>query len=154
MSIDLSNYGIFNERVQDGLSKTDTVCFDVQGENLLKAMKILKEQEGFLMLLDHVAVDWIKEDQFELFYELYSLKINKRLRVSTRVSRTKPVVKSLSSIWSCAEFQEREVFDLMGIRYEGHPDLRRLFLDDDWAGYPLQKDYKDDFMLELPDYVK
>jgi NADH:ubiquinone oxidoreductase subunit C len=54
----------------------------------------------------------------------------------------------VSDIWRTAEFHEREVYDLFGIRFENHPDLRRLFLDDDWVGYPLRKDYKDSFTLE------
>jgi NADH-quinone oxidoreductase subunit C len=59
-----------------------------------------------------------------------------------------PAVPTLSDIWKAAEFYEREVFDLFGIHFENHPDLRRIFLDDDWVGFPLRKDYKDTFTLD------
>lgn len=62
--------------------------------------------------------------------------------------KANPVIPSVSGIWKAAEYYEREVFDLFGIRFENHPDLRRVFLDDDWVGYPLRKDYKDDFTLQ------
>ncbi|MBT4762185.1 MAG: NADH-quinone oxidoreductase subunit C [Bdellovibrionaceae bacterium] len=152
--IDLASYGYFKERVQEGTQTTDTPCFEVEASQLVEAMTTLKEKEAYLMLLDHVAVDWLEKGTFELFYELYSLKSNQRLRISVSIDRSNAKAPSVSSVWKCAEFQEREVFDLMGISYEGHPDLRRLFLEDDWDGYPLRKDYKDDFMLELPDHVK
>jgi NADH:ubiquinone oxidoreductase subunit C len=59
-----------------------------------------------------------------------------------------PVVPTVSDLWKAAEFYEREVFDLFGIHFENHPDLRRIFLSDDWVGFPLRKDYKDTFTLE------
>lgn len=62
--------------------------------------------------------------------------------------KTNPTVPTVSNVWRAAEFYEREVFDLFGIKFEQHPDLRRIFLDDNWDGFPLRKDYKDPFMLE------
>jgi len=62
--------------------------------------------------------------------------------------KTNPSIPTVSDIWRTAEFFEREVYDLFGIRFENHPDLRRIFLDDDWVGFPLRKDYKDSFTLE------
>ena len=104
------------------------------------------------MLLDHLAIDWLEEETpcFELVYQLYSLTHNHYLMVSVRLPRDNPVVSTVSSIWACAEFQEREVYDLFGVLYDEHPDLRRLFLEDDWEGFPLRKDYKDDFIMEQP----
>jgi NADH-quinone oxidoreductase subunit C len=69
--------------------------------------------------------------------------------VSVFVGREKPVVPSVSSLWMIAEWQEREVYDLFGVLYDNHSDLRRLFLEDDWVGHPLRKDYQDDFMLDM-----
>lgn len=106
---------------------------------------------SFDMLCMHTAVDWLSENRFELLYVLYSTKHLHYVTVSTSIPRDKPEASSVSSIWRIAEWQEREAYDLMGILYSGHPDLRRMFLEDDWKGFPLRKDYKDDFMLGLPE---
>lgn len=106
---------------------------------------------SFDMLCTHTAVDWLSENRFELLYVLYSTKHRHYVTISTSIPRDKPEVSSVSSIWRIAEWQEREVYDMMGVLYSGHPDLRRMFLEDDWKGFPLRKDYKDDFTLELPE---
>lgn len=102
------------------------------------------------MLMTHTAIDWIKESQFEVVYQLFSTRYGDLLQVSCRVPRENPVVPTVQNLWRIAEWQEREAFDLMGILYDNHPDLRRVFLDDDWQGYPLRKDYVDADMLERP----
>lgn len=104
----------------------------------------------FSLLLDHTAIDWPEADQFELVYQLYSMSMGEFIAIHTKVSRQAPVVPTMCKKWAIAEWQEREVYDLFGIVYQDHPDLRRLFLEDDWQGFPLRKDYEDDFMLELP----
>ncbi|MEI6970959.1 MAG: NADH-quinone oxidoreductase subunit C [bacterium] len=107
-------------------------------------------QLAFDMLCTHTAVDRIGEGRFELLYVLYSTKHRHSLTVSAMIPRENPEVGSVSGVWAVAEWQEREVYDLLGVLYANHPDLRRLLLEDDWKGFPLRKDYKDDFMLELP----
>ncbi|MEK6704917.1 MAG: NADH-quinone oxidoreductase subunit C [Bdellovibrionota bacterium] len=125
----------------------------IESVNLLDIMWSLQSREdlGFDMLLSHTAVDWIDEGWFELVYLLYSTKHGHYLMVSTFIPRESPVIATVSPIWKIAEWQEREVYDMFGVLYEDHPDLRRIFLDDDWEGFPLRKDYKDDFMLERPE---
>jgi NADH-quinone oxidoreductase subunit C len=103
----------------------------------------------FDMLCSHSGVDWLEKNLFELNYILYSTKHNFYIMVSTFVPRDEPVVDSVCEVWAIAQWQEREVFDMYGVLYRNHPDLRRILLDDDWVGYPLRKDYKDEFMLEL-----
>ena len=105
---------------------------------------------SFDLLLDHTAIDWIEKSSFELLYTLYSTRTGQKLLVSVTIPRAKPVVPTVSRIWPIAEWQEREVYDLFGIEYDDHPDLRRVFLEDDWVGFPLRKDYKDPGMLESP----
>ena len=102
----------------------------------------------FDFLLAHTAVHWPESGKFELIYQFYSTTLRHYAMVTTEVPVENPVVKSAAPLWAIAEWQEREVYDLFGVLYEGHPDLRRLFLDDTWTGFPLRKDYKDDFMLE------
>ena len=96
-----------------------------------------------------VADNSIAENEFELLYRLYSLKTLAMLVVFTSIPRENPVIPTVSSVWRIAEWQEREVYDLFGILYDNHPDLRRVFLEDAWEGFPLRKDYQDDFMLTL-----
>lgn len=92
----------------------------------------------------HVSsVDWPdEEERFEVVYEFYSIRRRHRIRLKTRVPESDCVVDSLVDIWRGAEFMEREVFDMMGIRFRNHPDLRRILMPDDYTeGYPLRKDF-------------
>ena len=104
----------------------------------------------FDLLETHTAIDWLAEQRFELVYFLTSLPLGHHLTLSVSVPRDEPVVPTLCQVYPIAEFHEREVYDLMGILYDDHPDLRRLFLEDDWVGFPLRKDYDDDFVLTRP----
>lgn len=105
---------------------------------------------SFNMLCDHTAVDLMAENRFELVYQLYSTAHRHYLAVFASIPRDNPQAPSVSPVWTIAEWQEREVYDMFGIFYNGHPDLRRILLDDDWQGFPLRKDYKDAYMLETP----
>jgi NADH-quinone oxidoreductase subunit C len=81
------------------------------------------------------------EPRFELNYHLLSLEYRKRIRLKVRIPGDDPQVQSVTPIWPAANWHEREAFDLMGVRFEGHPDLTRILMPDDWEGYPLRKDY-------------
>ncbi len=118
-------------------------------EPLLRQLRD-RDALAFDMLLDHTAVDWPEEGRFEVMYRLFSLRHGHDLLVCADVPRDHPVVPTMCGIWPSAEFQEREVYDLFGIEYDQHPDLRRVFLEDDWQGHPLRKDYQDPDMLEDP----
>lgn len=92
----------------------------------------------------HVSsVDWPDdEERFEVVYEFYSIRKRHRIRLKTRVAESDCTVESLTDLWKGADFMEREVYDMMGIRFRGHPDLRRILMPDDYAeGYPLRKDF-------------
>jgi NADH-quinone oxidoreductase subunit C len=104
---------------------------------------------AFDMLLDHTAIDHCEENRFELIYLLYSTSHGHGLMVTCSIERNNPIAPTVAGIWPIAHWQEREVFDLFGIGYDGHPDLRRIFLEDDWQGHPLRKDYRDADMLEF-----
>lgn len=98
-----------------------------------------KPEMGFDYLADVTAIDW--QDRIEVVYQLTAIADNKRLALRVDLDRDKPEVDSVVSVWQGANFQEREVYDLMGVVFRGHPDLRRILLPEDWEGYPLRKDY-------------
>jgi NADH-quinone oxidoreductase subunit C len=109
-----------------------------------EACALLKENPSCPMnfLADVTAVDWYPaEPRFELVYHLLSIPNKERLRLKVKVDSSSPVVESVTSVWPGANFFEREVFDLFGIRFQGHPYLRRILMPEDWEGHPLRKDY-------------
>ena len=96
----------------------------------------------FNLLSDVTCVDRFPiEPRFELNYQLVSLERGERVRLRTRVSAQQPIIDSLVPVWPGANWMEREVFDLFGIRFEGHPDLRRILLPNEFEGYPLRRDF-------------
>jgi NADH-quinone oxidoreductase subunit C len=96
----------------------------------------------FNLLADVTAVDfWPREPRFELVYLLVSIPNRLRLRMKVRLQGADPHVATVSRIWPAANWLEREVWDLFGIAFDGHPDPRRLLMPEDWEGYPLRKDY-------------
>ena len=110
-------------------------------ETLLDVCRVARRELGFRLLMSISAVDW--KDRYELVYHLYRLDAAESLVLRCRLPRVEaPVAPSLTPEWPGADFQEREVYDLMGIVFEGHPDLRRILLDDDFPGHPLRKDFQ------------
>jgi NADH-quinone oxidoreductase subunit C len=102
----------------------------------------LKEQQRFLRLSTVTAVDrYPLEPRFEVIYHLHSITRNERLRLKCRLSGDDPAIDSVTPVWRGANWYERETFDLFGIIFRNHPDLRRIMLPEDWEGHPLRKDY-------------
>jgi NADH-quinone oxidoreductase subunit C len=96
---------------------------------------------AFAFCSDVTAVDWpARAERFDVVYCLYSVRHARRVRVKVRVADGTPV-PSATSVWPAANWLEREVFDMFGIRFDGHPDLRRILMPDDWQGHPQRKDY-------------
>lgn len=119
----------------------------VPSQKLYDVIKFLKEDNdySYTMLVDITAVDYKgireSENRFEVVYHLYSLRYREYLRVKTIISEKNPCVPSITSLWTGANWLEREVYDMFGIEFEGHPNLKRILLWDDFQGYPLRKDY-------------
>ncbi len=118
---------------------TVTVAKDV----IIEVLSFLKQSLQFNQLTDLTAVDYLgkKEDRFMMVYQLLSLANKDRLRVKTPVSEGDCTIPTATHVWKTANWLEREVFDLFGITFGGHPDLRRILMTDDWVGHPLRKDY-------------
>ena len=97
---------------------------------------------GFELLADVTAIDWLeRRPRYEVVVNLLSLQHRLRLRVIADVDGEEPTIPSLVPIWPGANYAEREVFDMFGIVFEGHPDLTRILMPDEWEGYPLRKDF-------------
>lgn len=116
----------------------------VAPERLVEICRFLHddEQTHFDYLVDVTAVDWPdRVPRFDVVYHLYSIPLNHMLRVKTRVEDGQPV-DSLAGVWRLADWGERETYDMFGINFAGHPDLRRILLPEDWEdGFPLRKDF-------------
>ncbi len=111
--------------------------------SLLALCHFLRSEEGgaYTLLTDETAVDYPKrEKRFDIVYHLYSFERNDRLRLKVLVAAAERV-PSVTEVWPAANWLEREVYDMFGVVYEGHPDLKRILLPDEWVGHPLRKDY-------------
>lgn len=113
----------------------------VERGDLAKLARYCRDDESFDFLTDLTAVDFpARAPRFEIVLNLYSFQKNERLRLKCRAAEGE-VVPSVTSVWGTANWLERECFDMFGIRFDGHPDLRRILLPDEWQGFPLRKDY-------------
>ena len=116
----------------------------VTREKILGVLRICKEHPDldFSMLSDITVVDWMGTDpRFEVVYFLYSVRHKHRLRLKVAVAEELPEIDSACSLWMSANWGEREAYDLYGIKFVGHPDLRRILMYDEFVGHPLRKDY-------------
>ena len=145
MTISLSGKEISKqiiERFPDAVAEASDSAVLVKSESLFEVAQYLKDSPEFDFdyLTAITAVDYY--DYFELIYQLTSLEHNHSLVLKTRCyDRDKPTVPSVVNLWRGADFQEREIYDLMGMSFEGHPNLKRIVLWEGFEGYPLRKDY-------------
>lgn len=117
-------------------------AFRVPAAAVPAAGRKLKEA-GFDYCLFVTATDYIKENRFEMVYALTNYADGREVALVADLPRTDPVIDTVSDLWPTAEWHEREVFDLFGVQFRNHADLRRILLDDTWEGHPLRKDYVD-----------
>ena len=125
----------------------------VPRERLAEFVMELRDEHGFNMCIDVTAVDYaahhaprnlpegVAPERFEVVVNLLSMRDHRRIRLRTQVPESDPVVPSLFDVHPGTEAMEREVYDMFGIRFEGHPDLTRILMPEDWIGHPLRKDY-------------
>lgn len=130
--------------VQDVKFDRDEMTIYVERGAIREACALLKEDPvcPFNFLSDITCVDWLpNEPRFEVIYHLLSFLKKERVRLKVRLDSASPAVESVTSIWPGANYFEREVYDLFGVRFTGHPYLRRILMPEDWEGHPLRKDY-------------
>ena len=120
----------------------EELTVEIAPERIVDACRVLKNDLKFERLSSVTAVDrYPSEPRFEVVYHLHSVEHQQRLRVKCRLPGADPSIDSVTSVWRGANWYEREVFDLFGVVFRGHPNLERIMMPHDWVGHPLRKDY-------------
>jgi NADH-quinone oxidoreductase subunit C len=133
--------GQYGSGIREANSYLDQNCMVVEPSIVSELLQILRDREQFDYCVDITAVHYPeREKQFDLIWILYSFARNERIRVKTMIADGESVPSAVP-VWATANWLEREVFDMFGIRFDGHPDLKRILLPDGWKGHPLRKDY-------------
>jgi NADH-quinone oxidoreductase subunit C len=129
------------QALTDARFERDELTLTIAAEEI-RAAATTVQAAGYNFFEDLTAVDWFPSSpRFQLSYHILSHSYKERIRLRVLLEEATPAVESITPVWPAANFYEREVFDLFGIRFEGHPNLRRIMMPDDWQGHPLRKDY-------------
>jgi len=133
---------LFGPKILNRVEFRGETTFTIEPESLREVAKVCRDELSFDYLLDISSVDnFGGEPRFEMVYELYSMMLAVHLRLKLAVSEEAGAVDTVSDLWPTADWHEREVFDMMGIRFNNHPDLRRILMWDGYPFYPLRKDF-------------
>ncbi|MBP7796068.1 MAG: NADH-quinone oxidoreductase subunit C [Elusimicrobiales bacterium] len=143
--------GIIKEKFEKSILSSsvfyDNETIVIRKEDVFDVIKFLKDEQSFDFLMDVTAVDYKgypdrnDETRFEIVYNLFSYKNNKRLIIKTLVDEKDLTVNSITSLYHSADWHEREVYDMFGIKFINHPNLKRILMYDEFVGHPLRKDY-------------
>jgi NADH-quinone oxidoreductase subunit C len=127
-------------------------CLEIPSDKLTEVCLFLKQNQHFDQLIDIVGVDrFSKADRFELIYNLYSNEYKSRLFLRVKLDSENPEIESVTPVWKGSNWMEREAYDMFGINFKNHPDLRRIYMMDEFEYYPLRKDYP---LMGLPGAVE
>jgi len=130
------------DAVLGGTFERGELTLEIAAEHIACVCAYLKQAQNFVRLSTVTVVDWYPEEpRFEVVYHLHSPERNEQVRLKCRLPGANPEIDSVTAVWRGAGWYERETFDLFGIQFRNHPDLRRIMLPEDWEGYPLRKDY-------------
>ena len=141
----------FPDSIEESDEFRDDLTLRVKTEDIVKVCNFLKNDPelAFDMIVDLCGVDMYRpEGRFRVVYNLYSLKKKKYLRLNVLVDEDDPIVDTVSVVWSGANWHERETYDMYGIKFKGHPDLRRMYMPEDFKYFPLRKDFP---LMGVPD---
>ena len=145
--------GQLRQKFGDAIGETEVREVEVRltttSEHAREVCRLLYEL-GFEYLNCLSGADWVTH--LEVVYDFSSLRHPNKAHVRVKVNREDPLVRTVSDLWRAADWHERECYDLFGIRFDRHPDHRRILLPEDWVGYPLRKDYADERMVPYTDY--
>lgn len=132
----------FPEAITDGKQDRGELTLWIVPDRIVEVCSYLKVEHRYNRLAAVTALDWYPiEPRFEVVYLLHSLAVNQRLRLKCRLHGDAAAIDSVCEVWRAANWYEREVFDLFGITFRNHPDLRRIMMPEEWEGHPLRKDY-------------
>lgn len=133
---------LFGTKIQERVEFRGETSFVLDPQNLHEVARFCKEELSFDYLLDITSVDNFGfEPRFEVVYELYSMTLAVHLRLKVRVPEDSPVVDTVSDLWPTADWHEREIWDMMGLRFNNHPDLRRILMWEGYPYFPLRKEF-------------
>ena len=140
----------FGSEIRTSEVRRGEATLTIKADQNFEICRFIKEELGFEYLNCLSGVDWVGENEMEVAYAISSLRQPGKIILRARVPRDEPVLRSVVPLWGTADWHEREAFDLLGIRFENHPDLRRILLPEDWIGHPLRKDYQDERFVPYP----
>jgi len=142
----------FGDAIREATLDRKQAIVSIAADQLREISRYCRDEEKFDMLVDLTGVDWPKrEKRFDVILILYSFAKNERVRLKAHAGENEPV-PSVCEIWPAANWLERECYDMFGIVFEGHPNLTRILMPDEWQGYPLRKDY--DILKQDTDWVR
>ena len=141
------------EKIQNKTEFRGETTYTIASIDLREIAKFCRDELSFDYLIDITSIDnFSEEPRFEIVYELYSIALGVYVRLKLRISEDVGVVDTVSDIWPTANWHEREIYDMMGIKFNGHPDLRRILMWDGYPYFPLRKDFPlEGLPSEMPD---
>ncbi len=134
----------FGESVEEITDFRDDLCFTIKKDQIVIFGKFLKEDPDlqFIMCKDVTAIDWAtRKNRFTTVYHIYSFKLNYTLRLKSNIDDDPPTIETVSAVWQSANWYERETWDMYGIKFINHPDLRRMYMPEGFEHHPLRKDF-------------
>ena len=142
----------FSDKLIEVYQSSGDTFIRVEADSILEISKYLKEKQHFVFLCDVFGNDrYTSNERFEVVYNLMNLRTQTRIFVKARVEEENPTIESVSSIWKAAGWNEREVYDMFGVRFENHPDLRRIFMPEDFEYFPMRKEFP---LLGIPGSIE
>ncbi len=124
----------------------------IESDAVLEICTFLKEKQHFVFLCDVIGTDrYTSDERFEVIYNMMNLRTQTRLFLKVRVEEENPTVESITSVWKAAGWMEREVYDMYGVKFENHPDMRRIFMPEDFEYFPLRKEFP---LLGIPGSIE
>ena len=142
----------FSDKLIEVYQSSGDTFVRVESDSILEISKYLKEKQHFVFLCDVFGNDrYTSDERFEVVYNLMNLRTQTRVFIKVRVEEENPTLESVSSVWKAAGWNEREVYDMFGVRFENHPDLRRIFMPEDFEYFPMRKEFP---LLGIPGSIE